>query len=163
MHWMIMPLRRYADFSGRSRRMEFWMFFLFQFLVLIGMLVLTVAVLGIGIGGIAAMTSGATSEAAGLGLGITVIIVGILWLLFILGMAIPNAAVVVRRFHDMGNPGWIGGVLYMLTFLLNLFGLWFINLPGLVLLVFMCVEGKHGANAYGHDPKGGSGVADTFR
>ena len=25
MEWMLMPLRRYADFSGRSRRMEFWM------------------------------------------------------------------------------------------------------------------------------------------
>ncbi|MFN4020018.1 MAG: DUF805 domain-containing protein, partial [Erythrobacter sp.] len=26
MHWMILPLKRYADFSGRSRRKEFWMF-----------------------------------------------------------------------------------------------------------------------------------------
>ena len=26
MEWMFMPLKRYAEFSGRSRRMEFWMF-----------------------------------------------------------------------------------------------------------------------------------------
>ena len=24
MHWMLMPLRRYAEFSGRSRRKEYW-------------------------------------------------------------------------------------------------------------------------------------------
>ena len=30
MEWMFMPLKRYADFSGRSRRMEFWMWQLFQ-------------------------------------------------------------------------------------------------------------------------------------
>ncbi|HEX8448565.1 MAG TPA: DUF805 domain-containing protein, partial [Allosphingosinicella sp.] len=28
MHWMLLPLKRYADFSGRSRRKEYWMFFL---------------------------------------------------------------------------------------------------------------------------------------
>ena len=26
MEWMLMPLRRYADFEGRSRRKEYWMF-----------------------------------------------------------------------------------------------------------------------------------------
>ena len=26
MQWMILPFKRYADFQGRSRRMEFWMF-----------------------------------------------------------------------------------------------------------------------------------------
>ena len=33
MEWMLMPLRRYAEFSGRSRRMEFWMFALLSFIV----------------------------------------------------------------------------------------------------------------------------------
>ncbi len=35
MYWMILPLKRYADFSGRSRRKEYWMFFLGYTLVLI--------------------------------------------------------------------------------------------------------------------------------
>jgi uncharacterized membrane protein YhaH (DUF805 family) len=26
MEWMILPYKRYADFSGRSRRLEYWMF-----------------------------------------------------------------------------------------------------------------------------------------
>ena len=28
MEWMLLPLKRYAEFSGRSRRKEFWMFWL---------------------------------------------------------------------------------------------------------------------------------------
>ncbi len=33
MDGMLMPLRRYADFSGRSRRKEYWMFQLLMLLV----------------------------------------------------------------------------------------------------------------------------------
>ena len=33
MEWMLMPYRRYADFSGRSRRKEYWMFALLSFAV----------------------------------------------------------------------------------------------------------------------------------
>jgi hypothetical protein len=33
MEYMIMPLKRYADFAGRSRRKEYWMFVLFQMLL----------------------------------------------------------------------------------------------------------------------------------
>ena len=28
MEWMILPLKRYAEFGGRSRRKEYWMFVL---------------------------------------------------------------------------------------------------------------------------------------
>ncbi len=33
MEWMLMPLKRYADFSGRSRRKEYWMFLLFEIIL----------------------------------------------------------------------------------------------------------------------------------
>ena len=36
MEYMLMPLKKYADFSGRSRRMEYWMFQLFFVLAYIG-------------------------------------------------------------------------------------------------------------------------------
>jgi uncharacterized membrane protein YhaH (DUF805 family) len=32
MEWMLLPIKRYAEFNGRSRRVEYWMFALFQFL-----------------------------------------------------------------------------------------------------------------------------------
>jgi uncharacterized membrane protein YhaH (DUF805 family) len=35
MHWMILPLQRYAEFSGRSTRREYWFFQLFYVLALI--------------------------------------------------------------------------------------------------------------------------------
>ena len=33
MNWMFMPLRRYADFNGRSRRKEYWLWTLFNMIV----------------------------------------------------------------------------------------------------------------------------------
>jgi len=44
MHWMLMPLRRYAEFAGRSRRKEYWMFFLLN--GLIGLIVGLVFLIG---------------------------------------------------------------------------------------------------------------------
>ena len=32
-NWMLMPLRRYAEFTGRSRRKEYWMWVLFNTLI----------------------------------------------------------------------------------------------------------------------------------
>ena len=41
MQWMILPFKRYFDFQGRSRRLEFWMFALFNVIVysVIGILI----------------------------------------------------------------------------------------------------------------------------
>lgn len=145
MHWMIEPLRRYADFSGRSPRIEFWMFFLFQTLVVLAFLALYVPILmwnPIGAGG---KPQDAQAAAA--------VIPIILWFLFILAMLVPNAAVIVRRFHDQDMPGVVGGLLYG--------SMWLINLTGLVILVFMCIDGKPHSNRYGPDPKG-RGVGDVF-
>ncbi len=137
MHWMIEPLRRYADFTGRSRRQEFWMFFLFQTLVVIGILS--------SYGVFAAV--GVASESA------LVAVPILIWGLFALAMLVPNAAVIVRRFHDQDMSGVIGGVLYG--------GMWLFNPLGLILLIFMCIDGKPSNNQYGPDPKG-RGVNDIF-
>ena len=39
MEWMLMPYRRYANFSGRSRRLEYWMFHLFFWIVFVGLFI----------------------------------------------------------------------------------------------------------------------------
>ena len=46
MEWMLMPLKRYADFSGRSRRMEFWMWQVFKSLVGCAFMVLFLILFG---------------------------------------------------------------------------------------------------------------------
>jgi uncharacterized membrane protein YhaH (DUF805 family) len=133
MEWMLMPLRRYADFKGRSRRKEYWMFALGLLIVYLalGMLV-AVGAASTPMG----MEQGmAWSPVAMLGMG----------LIFLLAFAviIPAIAVQVRRFHDQDKSGWF--------VLLNLVP----YVGGIIVLVFMCLEGTKGDNRYGPDPKAG--------
>lgn len=123
--WMTMPLKRYTDFSGRSRRKEYWMFVLGVFIVAV--------VLGIieGILGLSGMVAGAY---------------GPLTAIFLLGIIVPSIAVQVRRFHDQDKSGW-----FVLLALIPFLG-------GLIVLVFMCLEGTKGANRFGPDPKDPAGT-----
>lgn len=141
---MFLPLKRYADFSGRSRRKEYWMFFLFQFLVQIAFVVLMVLVV---------VAGGADGDSDRSVAAFFILIA--LWVLFWLAMLIPNVAVVVRRLHDQDIPGIVGILLYIATIIFTV--------PGLVILVFMCLEGKKGDNQYGKDPKMNENVGAVFR
>ena len=130
MEWMLMPYRRYAQFEGRSRRQEYWMFFLFQILVQALLLVLGVIVGSLGdLGNILS------------GLFLLALVV------FALGSIVPGIAVAVRRMHDIDKSGW--------TLLMGLIPL----VGGIILLVFYCTEGTRGPNRFGPDPKDVSGVA----
>jgi uncharacterized membrane protein YhaH (DUF805 family) len=79
MKWYIKVLKQYADFRGRARRMEYWMFTLFHFLF--------------------AITAIFLDAAANLKIGI--------YSLYMLAMFIPGLAVTVRRLHDTGKSGWM--------------------------------------------------------
>lgn len=176
MEWMLLPLKRYADFAGRSRRMEFWMFQLF--IVLLSVAALTVMmVIGLGAAGFA--SAGSTASIGGM-----VASLGILAVVFLiagLALLIPSLAVQVRRLHDTNRSGWwlmiyfgpyllsvivqvagatqnsmavvgLGGVLSLLAFI-----------GWVVLIVFYCLPGTSGPNQYGADPLGGgANLADTF-
>lgn len=121
MEWMLMPLKRYADFSGRSRRKEYWMFLLGVVIVAI---VLSVMEAAMGMNG---MVAG---------------VYGPLTTLLVLGLIIPGIAVQVRRFHDQDKSGW-----FVLLGFIPIVG-------GLIVLVFMLLEGTKGPNRFGPDPKG---------
>lgn len=107
MEWMLLPLKRYADFSGRSRRKEFWMFALGVFIAEI-VVSLVERVLGLSgmIGGV----------------------YGPLMLILVLGLLVPNLALGVRRLHDQDKSGWflllafiplIGGIILLVFFCLE--------------------------------------------
>ncbi|WP_417389077.1 DUF805 domain-containing protein [Gimesia sp.] len=83
MNWYLAVLKKYADFEGRARRKEYWMFILFNILISF-----VIGILGAIIG-----------ETGGL---ITVSLSG-LYSLFIF---IPSIAVTVRRLHDTNRTGW---------------------------------------------------------
>lgn len=167
MHWMFLPLKRYAEFSGRSRRTEYWMFFLFQILLGVAFWVLLAIV-----GGSALMTGGDPTALAAAG-GAAMIIFA-LYGLVSLALIIPAIAVTVRRLHDTNRTGWwvlapiIG---YVIMFIGGIMAAGSPDNPGfggilaliggitalvlaLVLLVFMFLEGTRGPNNYGPDPKG---------
>jgi uncharacterized membrane protein YhaH (DUF805 family) len=97
-NWYLEALRKYAVFSGRARRKEYWMFCLFYVIFAI-VLVIIDSILGIG------------GEDGGLLSG-----------LFVLAMLIPSIALTVRRLHDTDRSGWwlliglvplIGGIILL--------------------------------------------------
>ena len=60
-----------------------------------------------------------------------------------LGLIIPNLAVTVRRLHDLGYSGW-----FILLVFIPCLG----SIIGLVILVFMMVDGESQINVYGTVP-----------
>ncbi|QGQ27077.1 DUF805 domain-containing protein [Gimesia benthica] len=83
MNWYLTVLKKYAEFSGRARRKEYWMFALMNFLISI-LISIVGAVIGDTDGLIAVSLSG-------------------VYALFIF---IPSLAVTVRRLHDTNKSGW---------------------------------------------------------
>jgi uncharacterized membrane protein YhaH (DUF805 family) len=123
LEWIVMPLNRALDFDGRSRRKEYWMFFLG--LVTIYLTLLAIGVIALGL-----------SQGIGLLAG-TVLVV---CLVVSLALLLPSIAVQVRRFHDQNLSGW-----FVLLNLIPYFG-------SLIVLVFMCIPGTQGSNRFGPDP-----------
>lgn len=81
MHWYLEVVKKYVAFSGRARRMEFWMFSLVNFIIVLAL----------------SFTEGFTGIGGGL-----------LSSLYSLAMILPTLGVTVRRLHDTGRSGlWI--------------------------------------------------------
>ncbi len=84
MHWYLEVLKKYAVFSGRARRKEYWLFVLFNVII--------------------AFVLGAIDGAVGLA--DTESGLGLLSGLYTLAVIIPSLAVSVRRLHDTDHSGW---------------------------------------------------------
>ena len=148
MEWATLPLKRYAEFTGRSRRKEYWMYVLL--LIAVGIVIGIVE----GILGLTGMVGPYGPISA----------------LFALATLCPSIAVGIRRLHDTDRSGWwllIGYGPLLLSLCLTLLGslqfamiLSLLALLGfIVLLVFLVLEGTRGPNQYGPDPKGVEGAA----
>jgi uncharacterized membrane protein YhaH (DUF805 family) len=84
MNWYLQAFKKYADFSGRARRREYWVFVLFNLIISVVLSVCDVVL-------------GTYSAAAS---------IGILSGIYTLAVLIPGIAVTVRRLHDTGRSGW---------------------------------------------------------
>lgn len=101
MNWYLKVLSQYADFEGRARRKEFWIYLLIYVVVLMGLVLLDKMIFG-------------SSEGS----------MGWLTLIYIFATALPSLAVQVRRLHDIDKSGW-----WILIQLVPLIGwLWFLVL-----------------------------------
>ena len=159
MDWMLMPLRRYAEFSGRSRRKEYWSFALFIFLMYI---VFGVLMTVLGAGAFMSMGAGSGGGAAALGGG--VMIIGGLFAIFGLAIIVPSIAVAIRRLHDTARSGWLilaplaGYPIQIIGATMNSMSIAvlgsIISLGlAVMLLVFYFMDGTSGPNKFGSDPK----------
>ena len=153
--WAKRPLQKYADFSGRAPRAEYWWFFL---AIIVAYLVISIVE---SIVGINKMVFGVYGPLAAL-----------LWL----ATLVPSLAVGVRRLHDTNRSGWLillpivpyilafalGGPALMagglgaglgIAMLFMLVGF----ICAIVLLVFMVLPSTPGDNRYGPNPYGEGG------
>lgn len=168
---MFQPLLKYAVFTGRARRSEYWQFILFQF----------------GVSFVFGFVGGLSGNGSGLNL---------LSALFGLAMWLPTLAVSVRRFHDINRTGWwvlFPSAIFTITLALfiaikgtelfntlsqmsqNGYGdvrnvilsafsgmMAWVVLPTflacIVTFIFHVTEGTKGPNRFGPDPKDGSSV-----
>ena len=106
MKWYFEVLKKYAVFSGRARRSEFWFFTLFNAIALI-----VLSIIDYAIGTYDVQNS-----------------IGILGGIYSLAVLIPSIAVTVRRLHDISRSGWwvliafvpiIGGIILLVFTVLD--------------------------------------------
>lgn len=145
--WATRPLKKYADFTGRAPRAEYWWFYLgMVFAYLVAMII--DSLLGISLFGP----------------------YGVVTTLLGLALLVPGLAATVRRLHDTGRSGWwvlIVAVPYLIMGVMmgmsaasgNMTGLASAGLVGIValvgaitVLVFMILPGTEGENRFGPDP-----------
>ena len=133
MHWYLKVMtQNYANFSGRARRMEYWMFFL-VYALLSGSI--TAVVMGLD-WVVDFVTRGRWADSFSLEAGLTLGVFALVHLL-------PSIAVTVRRLHDTNRSGW-----WQLVSLVPVVG-------GLVMLVLYLLSGTPGANRFGEPPAAG--------
>lgn len=144
---------KYADFSGRASRSEYWFFILFCILVRFGANILnTIVVSSTGMAGL-----------------------NIISAMAMLALALPQLSAQVRRLHDTGRSGfWVlGFILYVIGAIIAFFSLFGVRpdaggSASLVLIALILIgtayavglvaltalKGTEGANRYGPDPLG---------
>ena len=120
--------KKYAQFSGRASRSEYWWVALFMFLVyaVLSVLMSTVGSEVVNSNTVTSATSysySVRSEPNGLG-----IFLSLLFLVFLLAHIIPSIALAVRRLHDANMSGFLY-LLILIPFLGSLILLVFFVLP----------------------------------
>jgi uncharacterized membrane protein YhaH (DUF805 family) len=152
--WAVRPLKKYANFSGRAPRAEFWWFYLGTIVV------------GFGVEFFDKM-AGDT---------------GALSAMMNLALLIPWISVTVRRLHDTNRSGWwILAFMFVIAAAIAMTTVGYMRFSGtstafaggillvlvmlataVTMLVFMVLPGTEGPNRYGDDPYGPDSLEEVF-
>lgn len=125
MNYYFGAFKKYAVFSGRASRSEYWYYLLFNILVSIALTFLDFVIIRNNL----------------LVVGGLIVNVNILSGLYALATLIPGLALSVRRMHDIGKSGWM-----LLVSLIPLVGfIW--------IIVLMATDSNPGENKFGPNPK----------
>ena len=147
MKWFLKCLKQYADFKGRARRREYWMFFLFLTLIQLAIYVV-----------IWLTHQGANPQEM-------VRLTRIPQLCVALAFLLPNLAALTRRLHDVGESGWFllpvlvlsWGTLFLPELINeNMYFILLYPVAGVFALLFLIKlvkAGQPGMNKYGPNPK----------
>lgn len=122
---------KYATFSGRARRAEYWWFVAFNIMVNIGLNIIDAMAFGLQHGMMGGTPGSPLSS------------------LYSLAVFLPSLAAGVRRLHDTGKSGW-----WVLIWLIPIIG-W------IILIWWLATPGDEGPNEYGPDPLAGEGYGPS--
>jgi uncharacterized membrane protein YhaH (DUF805 family) len=162
-HWALLPFKRYADFTGRSPRAEYWWYLLAMIIA----------------GGVFGFLDGFLLGGPIYG-GL-----GPLGLAFTAATVVPGTALLVRRLHDTEISGWwalirVPNYLIIATgtgygalgaaigrtsgalFVAAILGILAFCLAGFYVFLRVVSEGDGGPNRYGPDPYGPDELEAVF-
>jgi len=149
MKWYLSALKKYAVFSGRARRKEYWTFVLFNMIfAIVARIIDTVLrnciLAEVYYRSVALETNPLQVQRmvdGFFGFFYRHLYGGPIYIIYVLAILLPGLSVAVRRLHDVGKGWW-----YLFISLIPIAGpIW--------LLVLMCSDGTPGENQFGLNPK----------
>ena len=170
MKYFIKCWKHFADFKGRARRKEYWMFLLFNYIIsfALGMVYYVGLILQLTNSADAEYYSGGSSSMLWTGGGLVFVFFCIMAIYCWMSL-IPTLAVIVRRLHDIGRKGtwlWLLVVPILLCCIMFLgmssemvviaigILMFIFNTAIMVLFIILgCIDGQKGENKYGPNPK----------
>jgi len=147
LNYYVGAFKKYAVFSGRATRSEYWLFVLFNGIVTIAL---------------ALLAAGASLRAPMQHQNVPLMPAQLPILVYYVTALLPSLAVLVRRLHDTGRSGWwvfgafLAGVLMAFSNAFPNYALLFAVpalLLSLIILAFTIQAGEDRANRYGPNPK----------
>lgn len=138
--------KNYGNFSGRSRRSEYWKVVVAQLIIIIAFYICVafVAFASYNLG----YDLGHSSTYGYLGVGIIGMVALVLYGIYALFCLIPTISICVRRLHDIGLSGWWLVPLFIVSFIPILS-----FIVSIVSTILYCIDGKAETNQWGPSPK----------